>query len=101
MMDEHEYCRNCLKQSGCKDWRNVIHGCPEYEPHIIFGSSRLTEQEQKIVDYLETCYTGARMMDDDLYMVRLSRALAAFKANPLDPPESIFTERFIESSWKL
>jgi len=40
MMDEHEYCRNCLKQSGCKDWRNVIHGCPDFQSK----SSRCTRK---------------------------------------------------------
>lgn len=36
------------------------------------------KQAEIILDYLETAYTGARMMDDVEMMCRLSRAIIAF-----------------------
>ena len=92
--EQIEYCRNCLKQHKCKDWRNIIHGCPEYEPHILVGT--LTKGERDIVDYLEKCYVGARMVDDVSCMVRIARALAAFKFNPQAAPDGLFSEKFLE-----
>lgn len=46
-----------------------------------------------ILEYLETSYSGAKMLDDIECMCRLSRAIAAFEA---DPEEEIFTEDFKE-----
>ena len=57
----------------------------------------MTKNEAEILRYLEMCYTGARMLDDMPCIVRLARAIAVFKANPLDAPEGIFTEKFLES----
>jgi len=57
----------------------------------------MNEQELSIVDYLEKCYVGARMGDDVQCMVRLSRALAAFKFDPLAAPEGMFSREFLET----
>lgn len=51
-----------------------------------------TEKNYKeIIEYLENCYTGARACDDVEIMCRVSRALAAFKA---DVHEDIFTPEY-------
>ncbi len=47
---------------------------------------------KEIVDYLETCYVGARAMNDTELQKRISNALAAFKA---DTDMDIFTIDFI------
>lgn len=44
-----------------------------------------------IVEYLETCYSGAKMSDDVEGMCRISRAIAALQA---DTEMEIFTEEF-------
>ena len=38
------------------------------------------KQKQEVIDFLESTYTGAKMMGDDEVMLRASRALLAFKA---------------------
>ena len=42
------------------------------------------DQKQIILDFLEQSYTGAKMMDDDEMMCRLSRAIIAFSYNDLE-----------------
>lgn len=61
----------------------------------------MSEEELSIVDYLETCYVGARAVDDVPCMVRISRALAAFKFDPLAAPEELFSQNFIEEYTSL
>mgnify|MGYP003303194795 CR=1 FL=1 len=53
----------------------------------------MNEQINIIKDYLEKCYSGAKMMDDAEGMLRISRALAALQA---DVYEDIFKEEFVE-----
>lgn len=45
------------------------------------------KQKEEILKYLQTSYTGAKMMRDEEVMLRTSRAIAAFKA---DIHEDIF-----------
>ena len=47
------------------------------------------KQKQEVIDFLESTYTGAKMMGDDEVMLRASRALLAFKA---DVHKDIFIE---------
>lgn len=54
----------------------------------------MNEQTIIIKDYLENAYTGARMMNDEENMLRISRALAALQA---DIYNDIFKEEFVES----
>jgi hypothetical protein len=42
----------------------------------------MSDQIKEIVVYLETSYSGAKMMDDVDAMCRITRALAALKADP-------------------
>ena len=57
----------------------------------------MNNEERDILDYLESAYTGARMSDDVSAMVRISRAIAAFNADPEDAPDAIFSENFIRT----
>ena len=59
--------------------------------------TNLNIEEQKILDYLENCYTGARTMNDEDCQIRLARAIAAFKSNPMTSPSALFTTKFIEN----
>lgn len=55
----------------------------------------LKEKNQKeIINYLDNSYSGAKMMGDNETMLRIARALAAFKADPYD--DEVFQEKFIE-----
>lgn len=47
------------------------------------------KQKQEVIEFLESTYTGAKMMGDDEVMLRASRALLAFKA---DVHKDIFIE---------
>lgn len=51
----------------------------------------LNIEEQKILDYLENSYTGARTMNDEECQIRLARAIAAFKSDPMTTPTALFT----------
>lgn len=51
----------------------------------------LNIKEQKILDYLENSYTGARTMNDEECQIRLARAIAAFKSDPMAAPTELFT----------
>lgn len=51
--------------------------------------------EQEIYDFLEKNYCGARAMDDLSCQIRLARAIAAFKSDPEESYEDLFTENFI------
>ena len=46
-------------------------------------------QTHEVIAFLESTYTGAKMMGDDEVMLRASRALLAFKA---DVHKDIFIE---------
>lgn len=54
----------------------------------------MNSEPLKIIEYLEMSYSGAKMMDDVDSMCRISRAIAALKA---DPESEIFTEEFQEA----
>lgn len=51
----------------------------------------MNDQIKAIEEYLENSYSGAKMMDDVDAMCRISRAIAALKA---DTEIEIFTEEF-------
>lgn len=79
----------------------VINGC-NFSDQVCKYMEIEADQEEDIVDqgrgkdieeYLENSYSGAEMMDDPELMLRISRAVAAFRA---DPEEDIFTEKFTE-----
>ena len=53
----------------------------------------MKDPEKTILDYLEASYSGAKMAKDEECMVRLSRAIAAFKFDPLVDSEEYFTIR--------
>ena len=57
----------------------------------------LNIEEQKILDYLENSYTGARTMNDEECQIRLARAIPAFKSNPITTPTALFTPKFIDN----
>lgn len=58
----------------------------------------MKDQEKTILDYLETSYSGAKMAKDEKCMVRLTRAIAAFKLDPVVDSKEYFTNRAIEES---
>lgn len=67
----------------------------------------LTDKEKAILDYLETCYSGARMGDESsdsldgiIAMTRIERAIAAFCSDPLLSPYSVFNGKFLENYFK-
>ena len=67
----------------------------------------LTDKEKAILDYLETCYSGARMEDEEsdsldgvIAMTRIERAIAAFCSDPLLSPYSVFSEKFLENYFR-
>lgn len=47
------------------------------------------KQKHEVIDFLENTYTGAKMVGDEEVMLRVSRALLAFKA---DVHKDIFIE---------
>lgn len=53
----------------------------------------MSNQIKEIESYLESAYSGAKMMDDVEAMCRIARALAALKA---DPEMEIFTVEYQE-----
>lgn len=55
----------------------------------------MNKAEQEIYDFLEKSYCGARAMDDLSCQIRLARAIAAFKSDPEESYEDLFTESFI------
>ena len=57
----------------------------------------LNIEEQKILDYLENSYTGARTMNDEECQIRLARAIAAFKSDHMAAPTELFTPKFIDN----
>lgn len=61
----------------------------------ITGSTNvdMNNQIKEIENYLETSYSGAKMMDDVDAVCRIARALVALKA---DPGTEIFTEEYKE-----
>ena len=55
----------------------------------------MSEQERKILEYLEQSYSGAKMMNDESCQVRLARAIAAFNSDPEVSAFALFTDKFI------
>ena len=55
----------------------------------------MTEREKEFLEHLENCYTESRKMDDISYQTRLGRAIVAFKTDPCEEVEALFTEHFI------
>ena len=55
----------------------------------------MSEQERKILEYLEQSYSGAKMMNDESCQVRLARAIAAFNSDPEVSVFALFTNKFI------
>lgn len=55
----------------------------------------MNNAEKEILDYLENSYTGARTMKDEECCIRLARAIAAFKSDPEENVEDLFTEKFV------
>lgn len=53
----------------------------------------MNNEQKAILDYLETSYSGAKMMDDEETMLRIARAVSAFK---MDTDVDIFTESAVE-----
>lgn len=53
----------------------------------------MSKQENEILRYLEDSYCGAKMMEDEECMLRISRAIAAFKS---DVTKDIFKEDVVE-----
>lgn len=51
----------------------------------------MTKEQEDILNYLEESLSGAKMMGDNETMVRLSRAICAFKGNV---NEDIFNSEF-------
>lgn len=69
-----------------------------FQEHLDEEIQKLNSEQSKkqmnvVLDYLETAFCGAKMMDDVEMMTRLARAAAALKA-PTD--KDIFTQEFIE-----
>lgn len=67
----------------------------------------LTDNEKVILEYLETCYTGARMLDKEdeslnsfITMIRLERAIVAFNSDPLLSHYSVFNGKFLDNYFK-
>ena len=67
----------------------------------------LTDKEKAILDYLETCYSGARMEDESndsldgiIAMTRIERAIVAFCSDLLLSPYSVFNGKFLENYFK-
>lgn len=54
-------------------------------------STTFTDQQTAIINYLEDAYTGARMCDDQETMLRISRALWAFKQDTEEDMDSNIT----------
>lgn len=53
----------------------------------------MNDEQKVILDYLETSYSGAKMMGDEETMLRIARAITAFK---MDTDVDIFTESAVE-----
>lgn len=49
------------------------------------------KQKEKVIEYLENTYMGAKMVGDEEVMLRTSRALLAFKAD-------VYKDIFIEDA---
>lgn len=55
----------------------------------------MNKAAQDIMKYSEKSYCGARAMEDLSCQTRLARAIAAFKSDPEESYEDLFTESFI------
>lgn len=55
----------------------------------------MNQPQNEIIEYLECAYLGAKALGDEEAMLRISRALLAFKA---DPYKDIFLDNFVEES---
>ena len=74
-----------LSKGDLKEAEAWLHG-ERWNKEVI-----ISNQIKEIEDYLETSYSGAKMMDDVDAMCRIARALVALKA---DPETEIFTDEF-------
>lgn len=57
----------------------------------------MSESEKLILEYLENAYTGASAMRDDKCLVRLARAIVAFKVDPEVHESEVFTQSFLDN----
>ena len=78
---------------GFADWLAWAAG--EVDEDIPFEEDDQLEEDplEDVKAYLETSYSGARMLDDAESMIRISRALACLYS---DPEEDIFSNEFSE-----
>lgn len=56
----------------------------------------MNSEEMVVIEFLEDVYTEAHDEGDWVMQIRLARAIAAFKSDPEDAPEAVFTGDFIE-----
>lgn len=61
----------------------------------------MTEQEKTILKYLEESYSGAKMMHDEECMIRIARAMDAFKTDPNVDVTEYFTHKFLNEIYSL
>lgn len=57
----------------------------------------MSNVELEILKYLESSYCAARTTCDSSAMIRISRAIAAFKSDPVDAPEAVFARKFVDN----
>lgn len=72
-----------LEEKKLKEMQDKIH------KQYLENMQEEKQMKQEVIDFLESTYTGAKMMGDDEVMLRASRALLAFKA---DVHKDIFIE---------
>ena len=63
---------------------------------LITKDSELNDHEREILSELEDTYCGAHMMDDASAMIRVARAIAAFRCSTEVGEEEIFGKKFLE-----
>lgn len=63
---------------------------------LIVKELELSDHERNILSELEDMYCGANLMDDVSAMIRVARAIAAFKSNVEVGEEEIFGKKFLE-----
>ena len=61
----------------------------------------MNEKESEILEYLEDSYCGANLAADSSAMVRIARAIAAFKVDPHEMEVDLFTARFIKNYYSV
>ena len=63
---------------------------------LITKELELSDHEREILSELEDTYCGAQLMDDVSTMIRVARAIAAFKCSTEIGEEEIFGKKFLE-----